>query len=101
MSSSCAKPCVHHTVAAFAAGLAIQGCAIAPAATSPKEPRITERLVGFVLAASFLFPPQNRSGRFYNLIATIKPITRRPHVIDRAIGSRGGNTTTGADPDGF
>src|SRR5690242_2161574 len=60
---------------------------------SPKEPRITERLVGFVMAASFPFPPQTRSGHFY-LIATIRPIPGSLNATNRAISYRGGNTTT-------
>src|ERR1051326_97936 len=50
MSSSWAKPCVHHTVAVFPAALAIKGRASAPAPAIPIDARRTLRLVGCAMA---------------------------------------------------
>src|SRR5215471_3384771 len=50
MSSSCAKPCAHHTVAVVAAAFATNGRANVAPAASPIELRSTDRRLTFLMA---------------------------------------------------
>ena len=51
MSSSCAKPWIHHTVAVVAAAFARRGLADAPAAAIARELRSSDRLLRFPTSA--------------------------------------------------
>src|SRR6516165_6854973 len=54
-SSSGTKPCAHHTSAVVAAAFATCGRANVAAAATLNVPRITERLVRFLMLVTFLF----------------------------------------------
>jgi hypothetical protein len=76
MSSSSAKPWVHHTVAVVATALTIWGFANVPAAASAKEPRSTDRRLK-VLAPSF--PDLIYSRAFEFLLGNIEVIIDLEH----------------------
>ena len=61
----------------------VRGRTTAPAATSPKEPRITERLVGLVMVVSFLFSASDHCRWHDDFYVTGRVCHRRPPPQNR------------------